>query len=303
MAYDLYLLTVVAVMRLIEWSGSVWLRDSVAGWLGSAAYRISHRKRTRVEAGVRAALKPEPGVEARIVEGSFRSFWADLFALLLADQPERQVENAHIRGLRHLEEALQRGRGAILLESGNFGQRNLSKRVLHARGFHLHQGHSVKHLAGFWNTGDTLIKARVVRPFFERCERRFMDEIMFLPDGESPEVTQRMLAILKENGCLCISGGGGPRQEHFLIEFLGETRLFASGLVTLARLSGAPLLPLYCWRDAESLQVVIEPELDIGDGEEGALAAMTEYARQLESYARRHPDQYRTWRGRRHQQA
>ena len=50
--------------------------------------------------------------------------------------PAAEIE---IRGLVHLQQALARGKGAILWESNGFSRRVQAKRTLHTHGIRLHQ--------------------------------------------------------------------------------------------------------------------------------------------------------------------
>ena len=81
-----------------------------------------------------------------------------------------------------------------------------------------------------------------------------------------------------------------------LLPFLGEERHFVTGAMSLAKHSGAPLLPLFCWRDDDGqLTLVIEPPIDVERGALAAEAGAAAYVRLLETYVRRYPSEYYGW--------
>jgi len=50
-------------------------------------------------------------------------------------RPEVPLSQFDIRGLDHLQRAMDNGKGAILWESSHFGRRLLAKRILRHKGF------------------------------------------------------------------------------------------------------------------------------------------------------------------------
>src|SRR5207244_1175920 len=83
------------------------------------------------------------------------------------------------------------------------------------------------------------------------------------------------------------------------LTLLGETKYFATGMVSLARTTGAPLLPLFCLRESGGrLHMIIEPPIPVAttdDREADLEAPLRAYLAVVERHLRRHPDQYRNW--------
>jgi predicted LPLAT superfamily acyltransferase len=71
-------------------------------------------------------------------------------------------------------------------------------------------------------------------------------------------------------------------------------------MVSLARMSGAPILPMFCIQERGCAAcLTIEPpiEIQLKVSRERALEnAFSQYIRLLESYIRKYPEQYRDWR-------
>jgi lauroyl/myristoyl acyltransferase len=292
-AKDLYHLSVVAVAALggrLPPRG----RDRLSRALGRLAHRLSRSKRGLVERNVANAFGP--AARADVVRATFSDFWRELSS---RSEPLPR-EGVPIVGLEHVSGALDAGRGAILWESAGFGRRFLSKRALHAAGIAVHQIHGPNNLGGL--LVDRRFESRIgacIGRFFDRQERRFVADIVYLPADDSLAFTRDLRERLARNAVLCCTGDGRVGQRLVPLRFLGRTTLFAPGMVSLAKLAGAPLLPLFCVSESDGRhRVVIEPPIRIerrADREEELRGALGHYAALLESYIRRWPELYRSW--------
>jgi lauroyl/myristoyl acyltransferase len=286
--FDAYLFTIIVLMQVVVRSRSARLRDTLAQVAGNAAYYGSRKKRKRMEENLAAILGEDTnaGRTVRIVRESFSTFWLDLFRLAL---PEQNLSHVDICGLEHISGALGNGHGAILMENSLFGQRHLAKQILCAHGISLHQVHEATHLGGLSAPGETQMRTRLIRPYLEKCERQFVDEIIYLREDNSLAFTRRLVGVLEKNQVLCMSGEGQFSARPILLPFLGSPRKFATGAISLAKMTGASVLPLYCWHDAANhWQLRIERPLLVQTG-------MRPYVEQLETYVRSTPEQYRGW--------
>ena len=72
-------------------------------------------------------------------------------------------------------------------------------------------------------------------------------------------------------------------------------------MVSLARLSGATILPFFCvHKEGDRTALIIESPIRIeaeGDRERGLEKAIGQYASLLECYVKKYPQQYRNWHG------
>ena len=86
-----------------------------------------------------------------------------------------------------------------------------------------------------------------------------------------------------------------PGQPGARVPFLGGHLRLPLGPVKLARLTGAPLIPVFAVADDDGrIRIAIEPPIDLGDGpvrgqDDPALARL---ASVIEEYVRRYPDQW-----------
>jgi lauroyl/myristoyl acyltransferase len=296
---DLYFLAVVILIKFGQWSRSRGLCDALANTIARIACAFPGQKRRSTATSLARCLGSSYTREQRdgILKDTYRTFWQDAFELasqpLSAHEPARRVR---VDGMEHLQEALKHGHGAILLESSFFGRRNLSKILLHQHGIAILQVHGPRHVAGFLSRHETRLCARVIRPFFEGRELQFVKEIIHLSDDSSLAFTRRLVNSLQENQVLCLSGEGDIGQKSVKLHFLGQERHFVTGVMSLGKYSGAPVLPLFCWRDADNqVKLMIESSLDLQRGFKAAEAGAATYARLLETYALRHPSEYCGW--------
>ena len=295
-ARDVYHLGVIALLVTVGSLPFARVRTWVARGLGSLAYRRSTSKRRAAEAGLHSAFGDETGTGA-IVRSSFVEFWREM--LEWTSPPT--TDQTQVSGLDYLRETLARGHGAILWESNGFGYRTRSKQFLHAAGLPVHQVHGRNNVGNFHvpDGSATWLRERLVQPFFDRREERWVAGIVNLPASESLAFTRRLHRILARNGILCVAGDGQDGRRFVPVDFLGRTVRLASGMVSLAHLSGAGLHPLLCSRDEIGRPVVtIGPPIrtDPEAARDDALRdALQQYATQLEAYIRRQPGLYRNW--------
>jgi KDO2-lipid IV(A) lauroyltransferase len=295
---DVYLLAVLALVSAVGWSSSPRLREAAALGAAGAAFRLSRRKRRRCEANLaRAFVEMSAAERQAIARDSFVAFWREAFAL--GSLRNAGAERAEVNGLERVAAARREGKGVLLVESSFFGQRTLAKQILHRHGIEVHQVHAERHLAGFQGGPDTLAARRVLRPYFHHREQPFLAGTVWLPASASLAYARQLLDTLKRNEVVCVSGDGHTGQKHVVLPFLGRTRGFTTGVVSLARLSGAALLPMFCVRQAGGTAcLTIEPALQLRAGparEHNLEEGMALYARLLEQFIRRFPGQYLGW--------
>jgi lauroyl/myristoyl acyltransferase len=294
--YDIYLLCVIALIKVVDRSASPLLGRFFARTAALAAWRLSRRRRRSRSLSLARTLAVSEAEIPQIVKNCFYEFWYGVFSLPC--HGGRRSMRVELRGLENLHNAIAKGKGVILWESNSFGKRVLAKRILHGNGVSVSQVHGQHHLEGFHNS-KSWIAMKVIRPFFENCERPFVKEIIYLPDSEFP-FNRTFLERLKRNGILCIAADGRQGHKFILVRFLGHSAFFSTGMVSLAKLSGATILPLFCiQQDTEKAAVIIEAPIQIdvnGDRERGLERSVRQYAGLLESYIRRYPEQYLSWR-------
>lgn len=295
---DFYFLVVLVLVRVARWTGWPGLRNQLTWALGCLACRFSFKKRRAALQGLERvfASNRDKREKRRILCSSFRSFWQDTFAVLPFAQDLVKLDRIGIVGEELLRSALEKGRGAILLESNAFGQRLTAKQLLGRRGFRIFQIHAENHLNGLRNEGvaGSWLRRKVLKTTFERWEKEFVFEIVDLPQGDSMLFTRTLQRRLAANSIVCSAGDGSLGQKFIKVPFLGRDRPFATGLFSLSKICRSPILPLFCFQEeGDKIKLVLGPEHDVGT--EGVEEALVSFAQQLEGYIRRYPGQYRNW--------
>lgn len=291
----------IATVLLIHFAPRALLPLIVKG-LGYAAYHLSREKRRVMETNLEIAFGKtlDERQKRMIVRGAMEQVWKEMFELSLPP-PEPGDLKIVVRGLEHLHAALEQGKGVILWESNSFGSRTLAKRILNARGLPVHQIHGPDNLGGFLaeRRSESRLCRDWIRPFFDTREARFVSELIYLPDDNSLLYTRTLLERLQQNAILCVAGDGRFGKKLIRLHFLGQPVSFATGMSSLARLAGAPILILLCVQERDSRVCLrVGPPLKV-EGKRSVVeaipAALAEYAEVLEAEIRRHPEMYRNW--------
>ncbi len=297
---DAYLLCLIGLMWAVERLDSPQAKRAAIAMAAGAAFALRRQKRRRALAGLQAAFGSalSPAQRLEILRAASFAFWQEAFSCVMLSAEQAALAQARVIGLERLRAALQAGKGVILVESSAFGQRWNAKVLLHQHGIAAHQVHVDTHLQGIQGGPPSVAQQRLIRPFFDRREIKFLAQIVRLPNSPALAYTRRLLGILQRNGVICAAGDGVTGHKLIELPFLGRARQFTTGLVSLARLSGAPLLPMFCvLAEDNRLELTIHPALDLSgsDAERSQAAGMAHYAQVLEARIRRSPGQYRNW--------
>jgi lauroyl/myristoyl acyltransferase len=300
---DLYFLVVIVLINVVDWFSSPKLKEFVVSSVVVTAYKLSSNKRRNMLRNVTLAFNGmlSERQKQEIVKGAFRGFWKSMFSWSESTKDGEEYMKAELCGSEHLHHALRNANGVILWESNGFSNRILSKRILYGKGFLIHQVHGANDLGGFLidNGSATWVRRTLISRFFENCERKFVTEIINLPRSNSLAFTRILLNRLNQNAILCIAGDGKTGQKMIPQRFLGRPDFFSTGIVSLAKISGAAILPMFCIRERDGRTILaIEKPIKVqksNDREESLESSVADYINLLEAYIRRYPEQYINW--------
>ena len=300
---DIYLLFVIFLIKITSLPPVYKWKRLIFSGIAMAAFSLSRRKRRLIEKNISVAFGPKLTTEQtrRIVTGAFHGFWQEVFSILLSRHEASAAEDVNVCGFEHLETALNKGRGVILWESSGFGEKTTAKRILHERGFLICQVHGMNNVGGFLTLGTapSWVRYSWIKRLFDTWEKRFVCEIIDLPNLGSLAVAKTLFDRLKRNAIVCIAGDGKTGKKFISLKFLGHTEFFSTGMVSLSRISGATILPIFCMRERNGKRyLVIERPIAVAreSNRECTLKnSVAKYAALLERYIRRYPEQYRNW--------
>jgi lauroyl/myristoyl acyltransferase len=300
---DLYWLCVILMIRGAGWIPWWRVRQAIAssaGWLGYAAL-AKWRKRTAEH--LAAAFHDQLSAQQvdQITRECFREYWREALSLLPTAGDRALLRQAEIQGWQHLEKALADGKGVILWEASVFGSRNASKWILRDKGISVHQVHAQNHIGweGLDPDAASWLSDHVIAGVFRRWMRRFVASIIWLPETESLAFARVLLDLLEHNGIVCSTADGESGQRLASVELLGHKRRFATGMPSLAKLSGAALLPLFCIQDRHGIPtLMIGPPIALNahaDRQTVLESCVAQWVTLLESHVRANPGKYRGW--------
>jgi KDO2-lipid IV(A) lauroyltransferase len=220
-----------------------------------------------------------------IVRHSIRNFFRDIVEFsLAAEAPEKIRREICVLGQEHLDEALARGKGVIIL-SAHLGNFFLVGPRLTIEGYPAH----------------ALInqpRKRLFSEFIEYCRCRLRQRS--IPARPRRHASRALLQVLRRNELAIVIADEFADEyksgKGISVPFFGRTVLGRRGVATLSLRAGAPVLPAYMIRDPIGrLALVIEPEITLlrsGQINAAIRENVIRIAQWLEAVVRRYPDQW-----------
>lgn len=206
-----------------------------------------------------------------------------------------------VEGLHHLDQALERGSGAVLV-TAHYGYARMIKPILSSRGRRTllvgprPDGAGVQDYPPFFTRVGSLVHTRMLRlPRASSTDQRWSQTVGV--DLVAEVNLRPHLAALARNETLIILTDGRAASTLRQVPVLGIDVRFASGAVSLARNVHACALPTFVVDDPGRgtdfrFRLVIGPALDIqvtGDASADHAENLRRFARVYEEQARTHP--------------
>jgi lauroyl/myristoyl acyltransferase len=273
----------------------------MACWRGDLLFRWRTQERIELAGNLRLVLGNElsPAEAWHVTREWYRLFSCEAVDVKRLRRGARPLQRlVEIRGREHLEAALAAGKGAILC-SGHFGSWNGGLSVLNASGF------PVTVIGRWWwnyTAGITYAVSPAERRFWDRFYARPVLRHRQRPNIEPwpgrVEVAALAAAALRANEVVSISIDAPPldsdRARAVQVPFLGRRAGLLPGAVTLAQVTGAPLLMGFLYRTADYHHQVLEISAPIPA--EGETATVFERcAAEVSAAIRRSPAHWESW--------
>jgi KDO2-lipid IV(A) lauroyltransferase len=226
----------------------------VACWRGDWLFRTEPAKRTDLTSNLRLLLGDE--FSGDVAQAAVRDWFRlascealDVRRLRGNARPLRRL--VEIRGREHLEAALAGGKGALLC-SGHFGSFDSGFSMLGASGFKVTT-------IGRWQHKYTVGLSGAERRFWNMVYTKPLERLRYRPNIEPwvgrVEVAAKAAAALRANEVVTISIDvpplDGDRARAVEVPFLGGRATLLPGVVTLAKLTGAPVLMCFLFRSPD----------------------------------------------------
>jgi Kdo2-lipid IVA lauroyltransferase/acyltransferase len=207
---------------------------------------------------------------------SFEHVASAIAELFLIPTMIRDVKKRfRVDGLEHLDPALSRGRGVVLVIS------------------HLGSWESLLHLRFFIRTKSSVVVKKLRNPYIQKIleERRRMTGVNPV---EKENSMKTVLSALKKNEVVAILIDQWDGPDGLWINFFGEATSTTSVPARLAKKTGCALIPAFCLRKGTGLfEIHLKPEVPIhGDGESWERATTERLNQILEGEILQSPEQW-----------
>jgi len=234
-------------------------------------------------------------VTAGLITNDVRRATDDLILHKLA---ARGLNCTRIQGLGYLEDALARGKGAILL-SGHFYAHRIARRHLERMGYptlSVRNGNPPDATMG--RIGQRFLH----QPYIEYLHGIIRDEVLI----QDPECTLKIFKRLRAGGIVHIYLDAGvaalransEAKKPLWLPFLGTLRPFPTGFMRIACLSGCAVIPLLCLGDSRGFTITFDEPANLtrdAGPEEFVTAGLPGLVADLESKILKHAQQWELW--------
>ena len=233
----------------------------VACWRGDWNYRHRAGKRSEIVRNLRLLLGNELGADEadRLARDFFRFRSCHVIDVMrLRGRARALGKLVEIRGREHLDAALAGGKGVILC-SAHFGAHDSAFSLLHASGFPVT---SIGRFHWKYTPGLTLAERRFCDLVWARRVLRHRQRPNIEPWPGRVQVAVQAAAVLRANEVVTICSDAAPldaeRARTIEVPLLGRQARLLPGVVTLARLTGAPVLMAFVYRSADYRHQMLE---------------------------------------------
>jgi glycosyltransferase involved in cell wall biosynthesis/predicted LPLAT superfamily acyltransferase len=293
----------MAPLAVLAWVVPVKWWDCIGTLLADLETGDFGRRRRRSTSGGPAGWAAD-SIKLTSPEGFWHSRTiavADCLGVLRSYRPGGWRPQIAIFGEEHVTDALEAGRGAILWDAQFGGHNLITKMALATSGWPPVQLSLPSH--GF---SDSRFGVRFLNPIRTRVENRYLAERVLLEEADTGASTvvgamRSVVQRLRSNALVTITAFEGVNAQRLVTTpFLGSSISLPTGPVSLAAISGAPLLPVFTLRTGPGrYEVHIEPALEVQSRarRQDPSAAIESYVHLLEGYVKRNPSLWMGWWG------
>lgn len=243
---------------------------TAAGWLW---YRVVPIRRRLVRAQVGAALGLAPAEAEPVVRGMYLHLGRSVAELVALP---RIFARARVDGRAHLDAALALGRGVVLV-SAHLGNWELLVRAAAAAERPVH-----------------VLTKRLHRPWAQGAWQALrVGGAGLLPERGSARAVRAALG--RGEIVAFVLDQHDPARSAVILPFFGQLAATSSGPARVARAAGAPLLPVFTWRDEEGRHHIrFEPPVTPAEGtrDEAVRETTRRLQARVEAAIRAHPEQW-----------
>lgn len=222
--------------------------------------------------------RPDPGEVRRQVRNVFRNYakyMVDLLRLPCA-RPDEMEEKFKVFGFEHIEEALERGRGVVMV-TAHIGNWDMAGALLAARGYPV----------------NVIVETLQPKRWNDLVQKiRTLTGMRAIPLESG---VRHMLHALRRNEILAILIDRPLTERGVPVTFFDKATRVPGGAATLALRAGAPLIVAAALRTRDGFEAHLSPVIEVqrsGDADRDVQHLTQRVMSWLESVIRKHPDQW-----------
>lgn len=263
------------------------------GRLADPIVQFHARDRTAKATAWIAAACGTTGERARKIAA--RSLSNNLFGtlddlLLVRPRSDSMLHCDGVEGLHHLESALARGKGVILLV-GHFCANRVALRYLAMQGYATLTVHNRQPT----NAAEGRLGKQFLQPRRIGLQRLAFPEHVFVQD---PECTIKIMRRLRAGGLVMLQMDGRAGTNPIERSFLGRRRHLASGIFEIVRLSDCAVVPTLCLGRSDAFRIRFDPMLEIvraSSRDAFVSANLSQFLTIVEKQVIAYPEEWRLW--------
>jgi len=252
----------------------------LAVFFSDVHYLFAYKDRRSVMANLKAIFPDKTDKELKSLRmAMFRNFAKYLVDFLRFEKlnKENLDDYMHIEGVNHVDQALKKGKGVIIL-SAHIGNWEI--------------GGVGMALAGY-SIGAVALPHRhkAVDDFFN--SQREGKGLKVIPVGKA---VRECLNLLKENKLLALLGDRGFGEKGMVVDFFGKPTVLPKGPAAIALKSGAAIVPAFVYRNKDDTCTLrFENAIEFnpsGKRDSDIRALIVNYKSVIEDAIRNYPDQW-----------
>jgi lauroyl/myristoyl acyltransferase len=246
----------------------------IAQVLGTVAYAVSPGARAAVRANLEVIAPERASASlARHIFAEQSRNYLEIFRLSRTDAATLRA-TIEKRGWEHFTSAHAQGKG-VIVASAHLGPISIVGQVLVAHGY------------------ATVLPVETEHSEVQRAVNRARSAIgLQLVRADTPLAVVRALREGKVLGLLADRAVTGVGER---VPFFGSDALIPSAHIALGLRTGVPVIPAFSLRIGRALVASFEPPLELrstGDRQADVRAGLVQWAKVLETYVRRYPEQW-----------
>jgi phosphatidylinositol dimannoside acyltransferase len=250
-------------------------------FVGLLFFVANRRARRNIDANLQVVLPDSSNIRRRLlglrVCNTVAKNYYDLIRLRSIDR-DTVLEHVDIDGLEHVEQALECGKGIIIV-SAHVGNFSVMAKLPSTLGLEA-----------------AIIAERVEPPQLFKYMARLRSAMGIDVISPGPSAMRTVLRLLRSNGVLLLAADRDVTNQGRVVKFFGRRTTLPSGPVVLAMKAGAPLIPAHTIRtNNRHSHVVISDPVQLqhsGNWERDVEQNMSRLSRALESMIRADPGQW-----------